>query len=112
MVCMANHSEVTITSASGETLLIATGAEGRAFVGATGTITAGAILLVVKPNGAATEYVADTIDAVTLAANADEAGTGYGFFEEIQVPSHASVALVANAAFAGSVTAIVVGEPY
>lgn len=105
-------STATISSAAGETEFVATGAEGRAFVAVTGTITAGAVLIVVKLNGVSTEFAAFAIDQTTIQQLADEAGTGYSFFEEIQVPSHASVALVANASFAGSVTAAVQAEPY
>lgn len=106
---MAN-SEVSITSASGETVFVQCPA-GIAFVGVTGTISAGAILIVVKPNGGGTEYPADAIDATALAVTPREDGTGTGsFFEGINVPLNASVALKANSAFSGSVTAIVTSD--
>lgn len=108
---MANV-DVSITSAAGETDFVATNASGIAFVGVTGTISAGAILIVVKINGSSTEYVADTIDSTAIQVNSNEAGTGYSFFEEIAVPPIASVALKANASFSGSVTVSVVPGPY
>lgn len=104
--------DVAITSASGETDFVRTGAEGRGFAAVTGTVTTGAILVVVKMNGGATEYVTDTIDATTIQQNSNEAGTGYSYCEEIAIPSNASFALKANAAFTGSVTASAWAEPY
>ena len=101
--------ETTVTGASGETEFLSV-PSGRGWVGATGTISAGALLLLVKPPGAATEYVADTINATVIQQNADEAGTGYGFFEEISVPRFSSVALAADASFAGSLTVCVVSD--
>jgi hypothetical protein len=68
------------------------------------------VLLIVKPFGSDTEYVADTIDATVLQTNSDEAGTGYGFFEAVVVPRDAQIALAANATFSGSVTACVISE--
>lgn len=102
-------SEATVTSAAGETGFVHMPV-GKGFIGATGTISTGALLLVVKPRGASVEYVTDTIDATVLQTNSDEAETGYGFFEQISVPRNSQVALVANASFTGSVTAIVIGE--
>jgi hypothetical protein len=106
------QSEVSITSASGETEYVATGDEGVAFVGLTGTMSAGGVVILVKPNGASTGFVSDVIDVTTLQQVANEAGTGYSFFEPISVPGKASVKLAANASFSGSLTAIVVAEPY
>jgi len=109
---MANV-DVSITGPSGETSFVTAGDQGVAFIGVTGTISAGAICVVVKVNGGTTEYVADTIDATALAVNATEAGTGTGsFFEQIRIPGKGSVALKANASFSGSVTATVFAEPF
>lgn len=104
---MASQSEASITSASGETGFVTTNV-GRMFVGATGNISAGAVLIVVRPYGTTTEFVADTVDATALQVNANEAGTGYSFFEEIAVPRYCGVAIKANSAFSGSLTAIVI----
>lgn len=103
--------DVSITSATGETSFVRMPDSGIGFIGVTGTISAGAIVVVVKVNGGSTEFVADTIDATTLLANGNEAGTGYSYFEEIAVPPNASVALKANAAFTGSVTVSVAQGP-
>ena len=108
---MANL-DVSITSASGETDFVSVGNEGRAWVGLTGTLSAGKVLVVVKANGSSTEYVADAIDTTAFQTTANEAGTGYSFFEEIRVPGRASVALKADANFSGSVTASVIPEPF
>jgi hypothetical protein len=102
-------SEASITSAAGETGFVRC-PYGVAYIGATGTISAGALLLVVKPAGSNVEYVADTINQTIIQENANEAGTGYGFFEQITVPRDANIALVADASFAGAVTACVIGE--
>ena len=104
---MASQSEASITSASGETSFVTTNV-GRMFIGVTGTISAGAILVVVKPYNSSTEFVADTIDQTAIQVNSNEAGTGYSFFEEIAVPRYCGVALKANATFSGSLTAIVI----
>jgi hypothetical protein len=106
------YSEASITSATGETEFVSVPPGERAFIGVTGTISAGAVLVVIKIRSSATEYVADTIDATYLQTNGNEAGTGYSIFEPLDVPSNASVALVANAAFSGSVTAVVVSEAF
>lgn len=101
----------TITSASGETAFVKCAA-GRGFIAVTGTISAGAVLLIVKPEGVSTEFPLDTIDATRIAENANEAGTGYSFGAMVDVPHNAQIALKANAAFTGSVTAVVNGDPY
>lgn len=108
---MANL-DVAIISASGETDFVNVGPEGRAFVAVTGTVTTGAIQVVVKINGGSTEFVADTIDTATINENSNEAGTGGSFMQEVQIPSNASIGLVANAAFTGSVVASVWPERY
>ncbi len=102
-------SEASITSAAGETGFVRC-PHGLAYIGAAGTISAGALLLIVKPAGSSVEYVADTINQTIIEENANEAGTGYGFFEQINVPRDANIALVADASFSGSVTAVVIGE--
>ena len=105
--------DVAITSASGETDFVNTGPEGRGFIGVTGTISAGAILLVVKINQGTTEYVADSIDATVLAATPREDGSGTGsFFEAIQISSNGSFALKASSTFSGSVTVSALAERY
>lgn len=106
------HLDVTITSASGETDFISTGPEGRAFIGVTGTISAGAILCLVKLNGGSTEFAALAIDQTAIQQLANEAGDGYSYFEEVRIPSNASLALAANASFSGSVVVSVWPERY
>lgn len=103
------EQDVSITSASGETSFVHFPV-GRGFVGATGSISAGGIDVVVKSRNGSTEFVADTIDATTLQTNGNEAGTGYSFFEAVQTPFDSQVALKANAAFVGSVTVSVIAD--
>lgn len=107
---MASKS-ATITSASGETAGVSFRA-GTGSIEVTGTISAGAILIVVKQDDDAVDFVWDTIDATTLQTNANEAGTGYSWGERIQVPHNATIFLKANATFAGSVTARVTADEY
>lgn len=109
---MAEYSEATITSASGETAFVRVQTGERGFMGLTGSISAGAVLLIIKVRGSSTEYVADTIDATFLQTNGNEAGTGYSIFEPLDVPAQAHIALKANAAFSGSITAVVGSETF
>lgn len=107
---MANQtSSATITSASGETGFV----QGRTgVIGLTGTMNAGAILVVVKPNESETEFVSDVIDTTAFQAIANEAGTGYSFLERYDAGVLARVALKANASFSGSVSAHIAADPY
>jgi hypothetical protein len=107
---MASKS-ATITTAAGETDQVVFPA-GTGSIEVTGTISAGAIQLVVRQEDSAAEYVWDTIDATTLQTNGNEAGDGYSWGERIEVPKNAQVLLVANAAFSGSVTARVTADPF
>lgn len=102
-------SEATIASAAGETGFVRC-PHGVAYIGATGTISGGAVVLIVRPPGSSTNFVTDTIDGTVIQENADEAGTAYSFFEQINVPRDAQIKLAGNASFSGSVVAVVIGE--
>lgn len=99
----------TITGASGET-----GFEfcpvGTGSISVRGTISAGGIIVAVRPPGAAADYVDSVIDATAIQEVSDEAGTAYSYNVRFDAGPGASVALKANAAFSGSITAQVVAD--
>lgn len=101
--------ETTITSAAGETDFVRF-PTGRGHIGLTGTISGGAVVLIVRPPGSSTNYVADTINDTVISTNNNEAGSADSFFEEISVPRDAQVKLAANASFTGSLTVCVISE--
>lgn len=99
----------TITSATGETAYehcpLGTGS-----IAVRGTITAGGVVVIVRPPGAAADYVDALIDQTAIQEVADEAGTAYSYMVRFDAGPGASVALKANATFAGSVTAQVTAD--
>ena len=101
----------TITSASGETGFEPCPA-GICTIALTGTITAGGVCVAVRPPGASSDYVSDLIDQTVIQETANEAGTGYSYMTRAEAGVGASVALKANATFAGSLTVIVSADPY
>ena len=101
----------TITSASGETGYEPCPA-GIGTIAVRGTITAGAVCFVVRPPGAAADFVDHNIDQTAIQEVADEAGTGYCYIARFDAGVGSQVALKANATFAGAVTAQVTADPY
>lgn len=77
-----------------------------------GTMSAGKIVVAVRPPGAASDYISDYINVATLQETPDEAGTGYAFVARFDAGVNASVALKADTNFVGSVTAQVNGDPF
>jgi len=101
----------TITSASGETGFEPCPA-GLGTISLKGTMSAGKIVVVVRPPGASSDYISDYIDQTALEEVADEAGTAYSYVSRFDVGIGGQVALKADANFVGSLTALVSADPY
>ena len=101
----------TISSASGETGFEPCPA-GIGTISLKGTMSAGKIVVVVRPPGASSDYVSNYIDQTALEEVADEAGTAYSYVSRFDVGVGAQVALKADANFVGSLTALVSADPY
>lgn len=101
----------TITSASGETGFEPCPA-GLGTISLKGTMSAGKVVVVVRPPGASSDYVSDYIDQTALEEVADEAGTAYSYVSRFDVGIGGQVALKADANFVGSLTALVSADPY
>jgi len=99
----------TISSATGET-----GYEycpvGTGSISIRGDITAGGVLVVVRPPGAAADYPDTLIDQTDIREVANEAADGYSYNVRFDAGVGASVALKANSSFAGNVTAQVAAD--
>ena len=100
-----------ITSASGETGFEPCPA-GLGTISLKGTMSAGKVVVIVRPPGASSDYVSDYIDQTALQEVADEAGTAYSYVARFDVGVGAQVALKADANFVGSLTALVSADPY
>lgn len=101
----------SITSAAGETSFEPCPA-GLGTISLKGTMSAGKVLLIVRPPGASSDYVSDYIDQTALEEVADEAGTAYSYVARFDVGIGGQVALKADANFIGSLTALVSADPY
>jgi len=101
----------SITSATGETGFEPCPA-GLGTISLKGTMSAGKVLLIVRPPGASSDYVSDYIDQTALEEVADEAGTAYSYVSRFDVGIGGQVALKADANFVGSLTALVSADPY
>lgn len=101
----------SITSASGETGFEPCPA-GLGTISLKGTMSAGKIVVIVRPPGASSDYVSDYIDQTALEEVADEAGTAYSYVARFDVGVGAQVAMKADANFVGSLTALVSADPY
>lgn len=101
----------SITSASSETGFEPCPA-GLGTIVLKGTMSAGRVVVVVRPPGASTDYVSDYIDQTALEEVADEAGTAYSYVSRFDVGIGGQIALKANASFVGSLTALVSADPY
>ena len=101
----------TITSATG-----ATGFEscpaGVGTISLRGTMSAGKIVVAVRPPGADADFISDYIDQTALQEVADEAATGYSYVARFDVGIGGQVALKADANFVGSIAAQVTADPY
>lgn len=101
----------TITSATG-----ATGFEpcpaGVGTIALRGTMSAGKIVVAVRPPGADADFISDYIDTTALQEVADEAGTAYSYVARFDVGIGGQVALKADANFVGSLAAQVTADPY
>lgn len=101
----------TFTSATG-----ATGFEpcpaGVGTIALRGTMSAGKVVVAVRPPGAADDFISDYIDVTALQEVADEAGTAYSYVARFDVGIGGQVALKADANFVGSLTAQVTADPY
>ena len=100
-----------ITSAFGETGFEPCPA-GLGTISLKGTMSAGKVVVIVRPPGASSDYVSDYIDQTALQEVADEAGTAYSYVARFDVGVGAQVALKADANFVGSLTALVSADPY
>jgi hypothetical protein len=75
-------------------------------------MSAGKIVVVVRPPGASSDYISDYIDQTALQEVADEAGTAYSYVSRFDVGVGGQIALKADANFVGSLTALVSADPY
>jgi len=101
----------TISSASGETGFEPCPA-GLGTISLKGTMSAGKVVVIVRPPGASSDYVSDYIDKTALEEVADEAGTAYSYVSRFDVGVGGQIALKADANFVGSLTALVSADPY
>lgn len=101
----------TISSASGETGFEPCPA-GLGTIVLKGTMSAGKVVVVVRPPGASSDYVSDYIDTTALQEVADEAGTAYSYVSRFDIGIGGQIALKADANFVGSLTALVSADPY
>ena len=101
----------TISSASSETAFEPCPA-GIGTISLKGTMSAGKVVVIVRPPGASSDYVSDYIDQTALEEVADEAGTAYSYVSRFDVGIGGQVALKADANFVGSLTALVSADPY
>lgn len=99
----------TISSASGET-----GYEfcplGIGTIALRGTMSAGKIVVAVRPAGASADFISDYIDTTALQEVSDEAGTAYSYVARFDVGPGGQVALKADANFVGSLSAQVTAD--
>lgn len=101
----------TISSASSETAFEPCPA-GIGTISLKGTMSAGKVVVIVRPPGASSDYVSDYIDQTALEEVADEAGTAYSYVSRFDVGVGGQIALKADANFVGSLTALVSADPY
>lgn len=101
----------TITSASGETEFEFCPA-GLGTISARGTMSAGKLLVAIRPPGAAADFISDYIDQTALQEVTDEAGTAYSYVARFDAGIGGQVALKADANFVGSLSVQVTADPY
>jgi len=101
----------TITSASGETSYEPCPA-GVGTIALRGTMSAGKILVAVRPPGASADFISDYINQTMLEEVTDEAGTAYSYVARFDAGIGGQVALKADANFVGSLSAQVTADPY
>lgn len=70
----------------------------------TGTMTAGGIIIYVRPAAGDAYYPSDYIDVAKLQRVPDSAGTGYGYVSEFTIGTGGDAKAIASAAFVGSLT--------
>lgn len=105
---MASQS-ASITSASGATSQVQC-TLGTGTIAVRGDITAGKIVVAVRPPGADADYISDYIDQTAIREVADEAGTGYSYVSRFDIGPGGQIAAKADANFVGSVTVQVTSD--
>lgn len=71
----------------------------------TGTMTAGGIIVMVRPQGGDTYYPSDYVSASAFQQVPNEAGDGYGFVHGFTIPGGGHAKAVASASFEGNLEA-------